>query len=120
MFKLIDGLPDGTVGVEAVGRIDADDYRQVPEPAIARATRESGTIRILIVFGDAFEGLDAGAAWEDSKIGFGSWHAWERIAVVTGHGWMRDAIRAFGWLSPGEVRVFEPADRAAAEAWIAA
>ena len=119
MLKLIEGLPQGAVGVEAVGRLSANDYRQVLDPAITRAMEQTGRIRILIVFGDAFEGFDAGAAWEDSKVGFGNWKAWERIAVVTGHGWMRDAIRAFGWMSPGEVRVFEPADRAAAEVWIA-
>lgn len=118
MLKLIEDLPEGAVGVEAVGRVAADDYRQVLEPAIARAVQETGRIRILIVFGDAFEGVDAGAAWEDSKVGFGNWKAWDRIAVVTGLGWMRDAIRAFGWISPGDVRVFEPADRAVAEAWI--
>jgi hypothetical protein len=118
MLKSIDNLPAGAIAVEAVGRVSADDYRNVLEPAIDRATRDGGRIRILIVFGDEFEGFDAGAAWEDSKVGFGNWKAWERIAVVTTHGVMRDAIRAFAWLTPGEVRVFEPADRAAAEAWI--
>ena len=39
------------------------------------------------------------------------------MAVVTDKDWMRHAISAFGWLSPGELRVFEPAELEAAKAW---
>ena len=70
------------------------------------------------MFGDAFEGFAAGGAWEDFKMGAADWKAWERIAVVTSHDWMRDAIRALGWLSPGDVKVFEPAQQADAVAWL--
>ena len=120
MLRLIDGLPAGAIGVEAVGKVSSDDYRQVVEPAVAAAAKLSGKVRFLIVFGDEFDGFDAGAAWEDMKVGFGNWSAWERIAVVTSNALMRDAIRAFGWMSPGDVRVFEPAGRADAETWLAA
>ena len=34
--------------------------------------------------------------------------SWERPAVVTDKGWMRNGIAAFGWLVPGEIRVLEP------------
>ena len=33
--------------------------------------------------------------------------------------WMRNAIAAFGWVSPGELRVFEPDELEAAKAWLA-
>ena len=31
---------------------------------------------------------------------------------------MRHAIAAFGWVSPGELRVFEPDELEAAKAWV--
>ncbi len=34
--------------------------------------------------------------------------SWERMAVVTDKDWLRHAVAAFGWLSPGELRIFEP------------
>jgi hypothetical protein len=118
MFTLIEGLPADAIGVEATGHITADDYRMVLEPAVRSLVQRSGRVRILIVFGDGFEGFGTGGAWEDVKMGTADWKAWERIAVVTSIGWMRDAIRAFGWLSPGEVKVFEPAARAEAVTWL--
>jgi hypothetical protein len=33
---------------------------------------------------------------------------------------LRNAISAFGWLSPGELRVYEPDELDAAKAWVAA
>ena len=43
--------------------------------------------------------------------------SWERLAVVTDKDWMRHAISAFGWLTPGEIRVFDPDELEAAKAW---
>lgn len=36
-----------------------------------------------------FSGIDAGAAWEDTKIGVEHLTRWERIAVVTDFDWMK-------------------------------
>jgi hypothetical protein len=43
--------------------------------------------------------------------------SWERLAVVTDKDWLRDAMAGFGWLSPGELRVFEPSQLEEAKAW---
>jgi hypothetical protein len=42
----------------------------------------------------------------------------ERIAIVTDAVWLRRTVKAFGWLIPGEVRVFHVADLTEARAWI--
>jgi hypothetical protein len=36
---------------------------------------------------------------------------------VTDKDWLRHAISGFGWLSPGELRVFEPGQLEEAKAW---
>jgi SpoIIAA-like len=55
---------------------------------------------------------DAGALWEDVKaageIGLKHRSAWGRMALVTDKDWIRHGVSAFGWLSPGELRVFTP------------
>ena len=53
-------------------------------------------------------------------MGIREWSAWERIALVTDHAWMRDGLTMFAWAVPGEVRAFGGAERAAAVDWLAA
>ena len=36
---------------------------------------------------------------------------------MTDKDWMRHGVAAFGWLIPGEVRVFEPAELEEAKTW---
>ena len=45
--------------------------------------------------------------------------SWERMAVVTDRDWLRHAVAAFAWLSPGELRLFEPGRLDEAKAWVA-
>ena len=67
----------------------------------------------------AFDGLSAGAMWEDTKIGVEHWGGWKRTAVVTDIDWMANALAWFGWMSPGEIKHFALAERDAAIAWAA-
>jgi hypothetical protein len=63
--------------------------------------------------------MDAGAAWEDFKLGVGHLTRWEKVAVVTDVEWIRHAVNAFRFLMPGEIRVFPDSQRAEARAWVA-
>ncbi len=118
MLKLIEDLPDGVVGVEAHGKVTAEDYENVLVPAV-EAARKDGKVRLLYVFGDDFPDYSAGAAWEDAKLGIGHLRSWERIAVVSDEDWLRRAIGGLGWLMPGEIKVFETDDLDDAREWVA-
>jgi hypothetical protein len=120
MIRLLTDLPEGVVGIEAVGHVEAADYANVVEPAIQAALQHSDKVRLLYVLGEGFVGYSAAASWVDAKLGFGHWSAWERIAIVTDRGWIRDALKAFGWMFPGEVKVFDAAEQPAAVVWVGA
>ena len=120
MITLIEGLPDNVVGFEASGEVRAGDYDDVLDPAIRAATGAHDKIRMLYVLGEDFEGYSGGAMWEDTKLGLTNWTEFERIAVVTDHDGYRGAVRAFGWMIPGELKTFDLDDRSEAEAWITA
>lgn len=98
--------------------MEADDYREVIGPALQRALAGHDKVRLLAVLGDEFEGYSAGAAWEDAKLGLGHWGAWERMAIVTDRDRIHDALKAIGWVLPGEVNVFGLAEREQATAWV--
>ena len=119
MIKLIEGMPEGTVGVEAVGKVTEDDYRDVLVPAIDEA-RARGDVRLLYVLGDDFDSYSLGAVWADTKLSMGHLTGWKRIAIVTDADWLENSIKAFGWLMPGKVKVFDDDDLDDAKDWLVA
>ena len=118
MFRLIDGLPDNVVGVEAVGEVHSEDYRSVLDPAVDAAAAAHEKIRFLYVLGADFEGYSGGAMWEDTKVGVANWSKWEKIALVTDSRGYADGVKAFSWMLPGDVKVYPTANLEEAKGWI--
>jgi hypothetical protein len=42
VIKLIEGLADAVVGIEAVGKVSSEDYAEVVVPAVERALARRG------------------------------------------------------------------------------
>ncbi|MDH3754874.1 MAG: STAS/SEC14 domain-containing protein [Acidimicrobiia bacterium] len=116
--KLLDDLPDNVIGFEAIGEVDDDDYEDVILPAVERLLGDHDAVRILYVMGEDFDKYEADAMWEDTKMGMHYRGKWERIAVVTDHKGYQRSIKAFGFLMPGDVKVYPMAQLADAKAWI--
>jgi hypothetical protein len=119
MIRVVEGLPAGVLGFQAQGKLTADDYTAVLAPALEAAAAESGRVRVLLDFTGEFRGMEPGAVWQDVTMGVRNWDAWERIALVTDHTWMRDGLAMFAWAVPGDVRGFPASERAAAISWLA-
>jgi len=52
-------------------------------------------------------GHKPGAVWADTKMWFKNLGGWERLAIVSDVDRLTNAVTAFGWLMPGDVKVFE-------------
>ena len=120
MITRIPGVPEGVLAFEAHGNVTGDDYEKVLVPALQDELADRDKIRCLYVLGSDFAGYDGAALWDDTKVGLGHWGAWERIALVTDNGTYQGIVKAFGFLMPGEVKVFPLVERDAAVAWNAA
>lgn len=120
MIELIEGLGDRVVGARAVGKVTAEDYESTLIPAVETALAIDGKTRILYVLGSEFEGYEGEAALDDARMGLHHWSDFERIAVVTDHSMYRTMIKGFGFLMPGEVKVFGVEEMEAAKDWVAA
>ncbi len=122
MIERIDGMPAGTVGLRASGKLSKDDYTGVLEPALREGV-ESGELRLLFVL-TGFDGLEAAAIPEDMKTGLKAWFrdhsAWKRFALVTDVEWVAKAMHMFTWLTPGEVLIRDLDGLEEAKAWVAA
>jgi SpoIIAA-like len=118
VLQPITGLPDGVVGFEASGRIEASDYTDVLMPAIGQLIEQGRDIRIVLVF-EQFHGMSPAGAWQDLKVGVEHLTKWKRIALVTDLDWMITVTSLFGWMTPGQLRRFPLAARDRAIAWAA-
>jgi hypothetical protein len=117
MIRTMDGLPEGVTGFELSGKIRAEDYRDVVLPALEQAFA-AGEVRCVIAVPD-FGGMAPGALWEDLKMGFGHLKGWRRIALVSDLEWVNHTAALFGWLTPGELKIFPLAEQAEAVRWAA-
>jgi len=118
MIEVIADLPDRVLGFRASGDVTADDYKNVLVPAIEEKLASHKKVRLLYVIGEEFEAYTGGAAWEDAKVGMKHLTSFERVAVVTDVEWIENVIKAFGFVMPGEARVFGGGDLEAAREWI--
>ena len=120
MIELLGGFPENVVAIAAKGRVTRKDYDDVLIPKVEEVLARHGRIRCYYEVGSDFASFEAGAMWEDLKLGLEHLSRWERVAVVADTDWIRRAVGAFRFLMPGEIRVF-PVDQAAqARAWVSA
>ena len=117
MIKDLADLPPGVIGFEIGGTVHAEDYRDIVLPAVQRAAA-AGEVRFVIVIPE-FGGMTGPALWQDLKVGVEHYHAWKRIAVVTDLDWIGHMTALFGWMTPGELKVFPLAHRDEGIAWAA-
>jgi hypothetical protein len=121
MVERIEAMPAGTIGFKVVSDLTGDDYRERIEPALSEAA-EAGEVRLLFEIGPGF-GMEAGAVLEDAKtglkLGIGHLKSWKRTAIVTDVDWIGKSVRAFGFMAPGEVKVFPLEELGAAKVWVA-
>jgi hypothetical protein len=118
----LEEMPDATVGFRATGRVTRDEYHDVLLPPM-RAAAEAGEVRMVFVVGPEFEKFELGALAQDTKagitLGLGHPRAWKRRALVTDVDWIAKALHMFGWLTPGEVKLYELDGLEDAKAWVA-
>jgi SpoIIAA-like len=122
MVELLNDLPPGVIGYRISGRITSAEYQKMLDPVLAALDR-GDRIDLLVVVEDGFQGLDAGALWDDFKaagpVGLKHRSSWRKVAVVTNKEWLHHLISGFGRLYPGELRGFRLDELEAATAWLA-
>ena len=119
MLRRIDDMPPGTIGFEAIGEVEDDDWEEQVEPVLRREMAEGQRIRLLYLIGPEAREVEGDAMTADT--GFRARHAssFDRVAVVSDETWMRPAMRALSFMLPGKARSFPVAELAAAKAWLA-
>ena len=118
MLRRIDDMPAGTIGFEAVGEVEDDDWEDAVEPVLRREIAEGGKVRLLYLLGPESRETERDAMSAD--VGFRARHAssFDRVAVVSDEDWMRPALRVLSFLMPGKAKGFPVRELDAAKAWL--
>lgn len=119
MIERLSDLPAGVDGLRAKGTVTREDYDSVVQPLLDEARSQGRRLRFLYHFGPEFHGFTAGAAWEDVRLGLRYLRLFERCAIVSDIGWIRETSRLVGVLLPCPVRVFGDGQWPQALAWLA-
>jgi hypothetical protein len=120
MIVQLTDFSENVVAFVCKGRVTKADYEGVVVPTVLNALQAQDKVRLYYETDADFAGLDAGAMWEDFKIGMESITRWERITVVTDVDWIRHAVRFFGFLMPAVTKLFSRSETARAREWISA
>ena len=118
MIELMQDLPANVLGFSAHGKITGADYESTLIPAVEAKLKETAKVALLYHLGSDFQSFEAGALWQDTKVGLMHLTAWRRIAVVTDSDWLRGAVKALGFMMPCPVKVFATSELADAKAWV--
>ena len=119
MLRRMEDMPVGTLGFEAVGEVEDDDWEETVEPVLRREIATGAKVRLLYLLGPESRDVEGDAMKADT--GFRARHAdaFERVAVVSDETWMKPAVKALSFLMPGKAKAFPVRDLAAAKAWLA-
>jgi len=120
MLERIQDMPDNVIGIRASGEVTRKDYEEVVTKAVDEGLKHAEKLSMLVQFTPEFTGFEAGAIFADAKLGLHHPFSWKKVALVTDVDWMRRATNIFGFLMPGEVKVFGNSELDQAKDWLAA
>jgi SpoIIAA-like len=118
MLRRMTDMPPGTIGFEAIGEVEDDDWEETVEPVLRQEIAAGRKVRLLYQFGADARDVEGDAMTADA--GFRARHAtsFDRVAVVSDENWMRPAVRALSFMLPGSAKAFHVRDLEAAKAWL--
>lgn len=119
MLRRMTDMPPGTIGFEAIGEVEDDDWEETVEPVLRQEIAAGRKVRLLYQFGADARDVEGDAMTADA--GFRARHAtsFGRVAVVSDEDWLRPAVRALSFMLPGSAKAFHIRDLEAAKAWLA-
>src|ERR1700710_2026340 len=103
-------IPPGTIGFEAVGEVDDDDFEDTVEPVLRQVIADGRQVRLLYLLGTRLHEYEGDALKQEMKFAVRHPTAYERIAVVSDEEWLRPALRLLSVLVPGQLRGFRVAE----------
>jgi hypothetical protein len=118
MIQAVTDLPDSVIGFVCHEHLTRQDYETVIIPAVEAAVKQRQKLRLYFQIDPDFNGMEPSAMWEDFKLGVQDASRWERVALVTDIEWIRNGLKLFAFLVPGEIQSFPLSEAGKAREWV--
>ena len=119
MLRRMSDMPAGTIGFEAVGEVEEDDWERTVEPVRRREIADGRHVRLLYLLGPRARAVEGSAMRADAGLRARHARSFDCVAVVSDEEWMRPLTRALSFLLPGKAKGFHVRELAAAKTWLA-
>jgi hypothetical protein len=120
MLRRMTDMPVGTIGFEAVGDVEDDEWEDTVEPLLRQVIAEGQKVRLLYALGPRTREVEGDAMKADTAFRARHASSFERVAVVSDEDWMRPALSALSFMLPGKAKGFRTREIEDAKAWLAA
>jgi hypothetical protein len=120
MLRRINDMPAGTIGFEAVGEVEDDDWERSVEPVLRSEIADGRKVRLLYLLGAEARDVEGDALKADTSFRARHATSFERVAVVSDEDWVRPALRALSVLLPGKAKGFRVHELPEAKTWLSA
>ena len=119
MLRQMTDMPAWTIGFEAVGEVEDDDWEDTVEPVLRREIADGRKVRLLYVLGPESRDVDGDAMKADLEFRARHASSFDRVAVVSDEDWLLPTLRVLSFLVPGKAKGFRTRELEAAKAWLA-
>lgn len=116
MIEVMPESQGNVIGVKFSGKITTREYEETLIPRFEAVLKEHPKVRLMYVVDEGFEGAEAGAMWDDTKLGLKHRHDFEKLALVGGAKWMEWLTKLCAKFFSGETKTF-PLEQLQ-EAWV--
>jgi hypothetical protein len=119
MLRRMTDMPVGTIGFEAVGDVEDDEWEDTVEPILRQVIAEGQKVRLLYALGPRTREVEGDAMKADTAFRARHASSFEKVAVVSDEDWMRPALSALSFMLPGKAKGFRVRDIEDAKTWLA-
>lgn len=118
MIEVMPESQGNVIGVKFSGKITTREYEETLIPRFEAALKEHAKVRLMYVVDEGFEGAEAGAMWDDTKLGIKHRHDFEKLALVGGAKWMAWLTKLCATFISGEIKTFSLEQLQEAWGWL--
>lgn len=118
MLHILPETAGDIIVLQATDKLTSKDYQTTFVPLLEEKILAHNKIRCLIYLDPDFKGWEAGAVWEDTKLGANHGNDFIRLAIVGGSDWLDWAVKIGGAFITGEAAHFTESQFLQALHWI--
>ena len=118
MIEQVSSLPNKVIGFRAIGEVTANDLKDILIPAVDEHLKTNKELNYLLYLDTDIKNFTAGAWVQDSWLGMKHLLKWNRAAIISDSGTIKNFTDVFSKVMPGEFRVYTHDQEAEALSWV--